>query len=256
MMLDGLEVAMDDAEAMGLVHGLACLDDVGHGLFDRDQPVLLNDGAKVRPFEVLEHHVRDLPIGHRKHADVRDPRDVVGFEPRCDARLALEAGDDLGVPRVLGAHELDGDRAAELLVDRRDDDAHAALAEDAIDAVLAGDHVAGRDWRAETRPCLAKRLLTPFHSLVLLVAIAVDATPLLVQVSRFVVTKGCASHTGRCRKGLGCGSGHLRMEHTRSLGKTALAQRLSGLTPESVLEPEVASASGRDEAVIANPGKN
>ena len=59
------------------------------------------------------------------------------FEPHGGPRLAQEAAPDLGVVQHLGEQELDRDPLAELEVRGRDDDAHAALAEHALDAVLA-----------------------------------------------------------------------------------------------------------------------
>jgi hypothetical protein len=63
-------------------------------------------------------------------------------ELRRDLRFSMKARKDLGMASRLGAHELDGDRAPELEVRRRDDDPHAAGAKDALDPVLAVDYVA------------------------------------------------------------------------------------------------------------------
>ena len=57
-------------------------------------------------------------------------------------RLADEARDGLGVAQGLGKQELERDRLVELKVMRRDHDAHAALAEHPLDAVLVREDVA------------------------------------------------------------------------------------------------------------------
>ena len=53
--------------------------------------------------------------------------------------FALEPLDDLGHPPQLGPQDLEGHALIEAEVDRRDDDAHAALAEDVLHPVLALD---------------------------------------------------------------------------------------------------------------------
>ena len=73
---------------------------------------------------------------------VGDARDVLALDPRGGPGLADEAADRLGVGERLGEQELEGDPLVELDVAGRDDDPHAAGAEHALDAVLAGDDVA------------------------------------------------------------------------------------------------------------------
>ena len=74
--------------------------------------------------------------------DVDDARDVLALDLHRRARLAREARDGLGVAERLGQEELERDLLVELDVVRGDDDAHAAGAEDALDAVLAREDVA------------------------------------------------------------------------------------------------------------------
>ena len=82
------------------------------------------------------------PVLQRAH--VEDTRDVlVRRADRGGARLAEEAGAGVGVRGGLGKEELDGDAALQDVIRGRHDDAHAPRAEDALDAVLAREDVAG-----------------------------------------------------------------------------------------------------------------
>ena len=102
-------------------------------------PLVSNHAREIAALEVLHHHVRRAGL---ERADVDDARDVLALDLRRGARLAGEARDDLGVRRGLRQEELERDALAELEVHRRDDDAHPAAAEDALDPVLAGEDVA------------------------------------------------------------------------------------------------------------------
>ena len=59
--------------------------------------------------------------------------------------FTAEAHDRVGVARGVGKQKLDRDPLLELEVRRSDDDAHAALTENAVDAVLSGNHAADFD---------------------------------------------------------------------------------------------------------------
>ena len=61
------------------------------------------------------------------------------------ARLPLEARDGLPARQGLGEEELQRHLLVELEVVRGDDHAHAPDAEDALDAILAGEDGAGLD---------------------------------------------------------------------------------------------------------------
>ena len=72
-------------------------------------------------------------------------RDVLALDARRGARLAEEARDRVRLlVGVRFAHELERDALLEVQVGRDDDPAHAAFAEQALDAVLAGEHRPGR----------------------------------------------------------------------------------------------------------------
>ena len=83
--------------------------------------------------------------------DVEHARDVVALQPHRRAGLAREALDEPGLREPQREHELERDLLVELQVRRRDHDAHAAHAEDAVDPVLAGQHVPARDGNAAGR---------------------------------------------------------------------------------------------------------
>ena len=78
-----------------------------------------------------------------ERADVDHARDVLALDaapPR--APRAGSARRRSACSRSSGQQELERDALVELEVPRRDDDAHAALAEHALDAVLAREHLA------------------------------------------------------------------------------------------------------------------
>ena len=64
---------------------------------------------------------------------------VLALEPHAARASRRNRSDGLGVVRELGQQELDRDALVELEVRRRDDHAHAALAEDALDPQLSRD---------------------------------------------------------------------------------------------------------------------
>src|SRR5262249_12738288 len=79
--------------------------------------------------------------------DVEHARDVLAAEPHDGARLPEETADDVRVREGGRAEELHGDLLLELDVLGREDDAHPALTDDALDAVLAGEDLAARQCR-------------------------------------------------------------------------------------------------------------
>src|SRR5690606_20374410 len=99
----------------------------------------------VLTFEELEDHVRTV-LAIPSH--VVDARDVVALQPHGRAGLAHEALDRAAARERLGEDELQRDRLPELDVRGRDDHAHAAGAEHALDTVLPAYDVSRRDGRA------------------------------------------------------------------------------------------------------------
>jgi hypothetical protein len=104
-----LDVAVDQADGMGLGQRAADLDQ------DVDDPALglgavaLDEGLEVEPVEVL-HRVIEDPLG--RAAVIVDGDGVGVVEPAGQLHLALEAGDG-EVVGLLGAEQLDGGGAAE-----------------------------------------------------------------------------------------------------------------------------------------------
>ncbi len=70
---------------------------------------------------------------------------MLALEAHGRLRFAQEALLGLRHPRRVGSQELEGHPLMDGQVRRGDDEAHSPRAEDAIDAVLSGQHVAGSD---------------------------------------------------------------------------------------------------------------
>lgn len=68
---------------------------------------------------------------------------MLTLDARSGARLALEASDRVWVLERLRQEDLDGDELVEIEVSRGHDDTHAAGADLALEAILAGDDLAG-----------------------------------------------------------------------------------------------------------------
>jgi hypothetical protein len=134
----GLEVPVDHAQRVRLGHRLARLEHEAHALGHGQRAAALEGLREILPLEVLHDHE-----GHarRQRPHVEHAGHVLAVDANRGARLAQEALHDLGVARDLGQEELERDALVELLVDRRHHHAHAALAEHAVDPVLAGDEV-------------------------------------------------------------------------------------------------------------------
>ena len=128
-----------------------------HGLFDGDALLVgAEEASEVGALEPLHHHV----LGVLEGADVDDARDVLVLDLGADLGFAAEAGAEARLPRlVVDAEELERDLLAQHEVRGRHDDAHAALAEQRLDAVLAVDQEARRQilGRERSRPRQARR---------------------------------------------------------------------------------------------------
>src|SRR5262249_16302699 len=94
---------------------------------------------EVGALEELHHHEGDAAL---ERAHVEDLCNMLACEVRGGPRLPQKARDGDLVRRDRRLEQLDRDRPAELPVKRGDDDAHPAHAEDAVDEVFAGDHLA------------------------------------------------------------------------------------------------------------------
>ncbi len=130
---------MDDAERVRFGDRLARLQHEVHRLVGRKLALLREQRREIAALEVLHDHVRRAAL---ELADVGDAGDVLALDLHGGARLALEAREGLRVGERLRQEEFQRDLLVELDVVRRDDDAHPANAEDALDAVLSRKDVA------------------------------------------------------------------------------------------------------------------
>lgn len=131
---------MDEAAAVRFGDRLARLEDVLDRVLHGDDTEAREFDAKVHSVEQLEHHVRSA---RRQGADVEHPRDVLALDRDGGASFSEETCCQIAPPRELVTEKFDGDRGAEREVRRGHDDAHPAFAEDAVDAILLEQHLAG-----------------------------------------------------------------------------------------------------------------
>ena len=94
-----------------------------------------------RAVDVLHHEREQILVLD----EVVDARDVAVVPAEHQLRLAPEPAADIGVAHEARVQRLDRDGALALQVGGAVDDAHAALAEHAVDLVAVGDPRAGRD---------------------------------------------------------------------------------------------------------------
>ena len=133
---------MDDAERVRLGDGLARLEHVVDRARHVERALFVDRLREVGALEVLHHHEGRAAL---ERADIEHAGDVLALQLDGGPGLAREPADDLGVLEGIGEQELEGDELLELEVLGRDDQPHAALAEDVLDPVLAGEDVARRD---------------------------------------------------------------------------------------------------------------
>ncbi len=125
---------MDDAELVRLGDREARLQHVVRHELRRHRPVRAQHRSEILAVEQLHHDVRRAVV---ERADIGHPAHVLAAQLSRRPRLAREALDDTGRVDHRGVQELERDRSAERQVRGGDDDAHTALAEHALDAVLA-----------------------------------------------------------------------------------------------------------------------
>ena len=135
----GLQVAVNDALGVRFGQGFQRFDDVVDGFGHRQCAVRLEHLLEVEAFEVLHDHER---AAVRESPHVQHAHDVLALHARGGAGLTREALDDL---RVLGGfreEKLDGNALIEMDVRGGHHEAHAALSEHALDAVLVRENLA------------------------------------------------------------------------------------------------------------------
>ena len=138
----GLEIAMNDAEDVGLGERFACLQHEIDRLLDRQRPVFLQPVGEIGAFEVLHDDVRSAVF---ELSYVRHPRDVLAFDLHRRLCFSAEAGHRVAIFERVGKEELQGDLLIELKVMGGHHDSHSPFAENPIDTVLAREHLAAAD---------------------------------------------------------------------------------------------------------------
>ena len=126
-----LQIAMDDAGAMGAVERVADLDGQRQRVIDGKARRSVQPIRERLAFEMLEDQVVELAVA----ADVVDRADVRVVQRGDRPRLVLEAQPRFRVGRERAGQHLDGDRAIEPGVARAVDLAHSARAERGDDFV-------------------------------------------------------------------------------------------------------------------------
>ncbi len=104
----------------------------------RQAPALPQEVSQVPPREVLHDDVRGAGL---LDPDVEDPGDVLVLDRGGRARFAHEPLDGLGAVERLGQEELHRHPLAKREVLGGNHEAHAALSQDSLDAILASDDV-------------------------------------------------------------------------------------------------------------------
>ncbi len=127
----GLEVAVDESSAVGVLDGLAESDDERQPVIAREGE-LVAVGLDVRTGDELHGEiglVSAVEVDHAGLVDLGDARVLELAEDLGFSSKSLDAAWGHGVP----AHDLESDGAARALLDGLVDDAHAAAAEFALD---------------------------------------------------------------------------------------------------------------------------
>jgi hypothetical protein len=135
----GLDVAVHDAVAVGVVKAAAGLDDDVDRLLHAEVTVVAEQlGARVAR-DVLHHD--EVPVAARVEAEIEHLHDVRVHEPGGGERFAPEPGDERRVVGEVLGEQLDRDVALEPAVERQVHGRHPAHAEPALDPVPAGDRL-------------------------------------------------------------------------------------------------------------------
>ena len=129
---------MHDPGGVRLRHRRQRLEHVVDRIGDRELPVQPQELLEIAALQVLHRQERHAIF---ERPGVHDARDVLALDARGGLRLANEALDDVVALHGVGQEHLQRDHLVERDVARREHDAHAALADHLLDAVLASDHV-------------------------------------------------------------------------------------------------------------------
>jgi hypothetical protein len=126
---------MDDARSVRFGEAFARLEHTVDGELS-GEGAALEEVTEVRALEQIHHDVRQALLGG---ADVEDADHMLALDARRCLRLPHEALEALGISGELGMKELHRDPFLQVNVLRGDDGAHAALADDALDAIATRD---------------------------------------------------------------------------------------------------------------------
>jgi hypothetical protein len=145
--IGGLEVAMDDALIVGVLHRVAHPRHQAHA-GGQVEAVAVGVLVQGQAADELHREERLTVVGEAGLVDLRNAGVV---QPGQDLRLVGEALEEGGGGEA-GAYDLEGDRAARAILFRLVDGSHAPLAEQAQNAVPAHcDKVTGRQDDKVTR---------------------------------------------------------------------------------------------------------
>ena len=133
----GLDVAVDDAVAMGVIEPAAGLGDDSDRLVDAEMAVIAQQFGAGVARHVLHHD--EVLVVTGVEAEVEHLDDVRVHEPGGRERLAPEPGDERRIVGEVLGQELQRDVALEAAVEREVDGRHPADAESAFDPVPARD---------------------------------------------------------------------------------------------------------------------
>ena len=129
---------MHDVALMGSRQGAAQIVADARDERRRERSHALHAPLEVLAFEILHHQIEQpvvrAALVHLDDARMRDAG--------RNARLALKPLDQLSVARVRGQQQLERGLAREMFVEHRVHDADAAAAEQTLDTITIGHHVA------------------------------------------------------------------------------------------------------------------
>jgi hypothetical protein len=133
-----LEIPMDDSESVRFGDRFARLQDEIDSLLDGEAPLLLQHGSEIGALQEFDHDVRSTS-GQRPNVEIA--RHVLDVHLDSGARFSREAAHRVPVGEQAGPQELDRDPGIELKMMSCDHRTHSTHAEEAIDAVLAGQYL-------------------------------------------------------------------------------------------------------------------
>ena len=140
-----LQIAMDDARAVGLVERVADVDRVAQGVGRRQRTAGQLLGERLA-FEILEHEKTNRVISERRSVGVRSVADVIEradvwvIERRDGARLPLEALASLRARGEGGVEHFDRDGSVKPRIAGAIDLGHPSRADEREDFIRAKPH--------------------------------------------------------------------------------------------------------------------